>query len=211
MLKKYAIAITITISLLLLLIATMVYPGGSRFNKNSVGFQWRENYISNLFGTRAVNGAKNASQLWAILSMLFLSASFGLFFYDFSKRIASATSRNIIRYGGMGSVLFGFLAVTPYHDTMVTISDVFSLVSIFYITIFVFTSKLHVHKVLCCLFLLSLYFLTFIYYSGSFPHALASIQKINLAISITWMLSLQYFSGTDSFKPVPKKIRHKIV
>ena len=189
----------------------MVYPGGSRFDKNSAGFQWTENYISNLFGTRAVNGAINVSQPWAILSMLFLSASFGLFFYDFSKRIDSATSRNIIRYCGMGSVLFGFLAVTPYHDTMVTISDVFSLVSIFYITVFVFTSKLHVHKVLCCLFLVSLYFLTFIYYSGSFPHALAIIQKINLAISITWMLSLQYFSGTDSFKPAPKKYGHKIV
>src|SRR2546429_602853 len=73
MLKKYSVLLGIIVSISLLLIATMVYPGGSLFNKDSIGFDWSKNFISNLFGAKAVNGADNPSRVWADTGMIFLS------------------------------------------------------------------------------------------------------------------------------------------
>jgi len=57
MLKKHSVLPGIIISLSLLVIATFYYPGGSQFDKSSVGYDWKNNYISNLFGEKAINGA----------------------------------------------------------------------------------------------------------------------------------------------------------
>ena len=67
MLNKYSVLIGITISLLFMVIATRVYPGGSLFNKHSVGFDWTTNFISNLFGAQAVNGANNPARIFPAL------------------------------------------------------------------------------------------------------------------------------------------------
>lgn len=200
MLKKNLIALTILLSVSCLLIATLVYPGASEVDKSSIGFDWVSNYISNLFMAKALNGVDSSSRLWAIPGMFFLAVSFGLFYYDFSKKIISKAAKNMIRYAGISSMVFGFLAVTPYHNLMITIADVLSLVSIFYITVFVFKTKLNFHKILCCICLLDLYFLTYIYYSGTLLNILPVMQKVNFVVTIIWMLSLQYFTTTDDFK-----------
>ena len=200
MIKKYFVALTMAASMVLLVIATTVYPGGSEFDKNAVGYNWGKNYICNLFAPKAMNGADNLSMPWAIVGMWFTCISFGVFYYGFSKRIPSKSAANVIKYAGLGSAFFAFFIVTSYHDIMVTITDTLSMISMFYITVFVFKANLPFHKILCCLCLLALYFLTYIYYSRSLPHFLPAMQKISFAISITWMLCLQYFTKADSFK-----------
>ena len=75
MLKKYSILLGITTSILLLLIATLYYPGGSQFDKTAIGYDWKNNYISNLFGEKAINGADNTTRFWAVGGMMFLSVS----------------------------------------------------------------------------------------------------------------------------------------
>ena len=59
MLKKHLVLLGITIAIVLLLIATRLYPGGSLFDKNSIGFDWTKNFMSNLFGAKAMNGSDN--------------------------------------------------------------------------------------------------------------------------------------------------------
>ena len=76
MLKKNSILLGLVISILLLFIATSNYPGGSQVDKNSVGYDWKNNYISNLFGVKAVNGSANSARFWAIGGMIFFSSSF---------------------------------------------------------------------------------------------------------------------------------------
>ena len=152
MVKKYSILPGIIISTTLLVVSTRYYPGGSQYDKNSIGYDWKNNYLSNLFGEKAVNGSDNASRLWAISGMLFLCVSFALFFIEFSKKISSKGAAKIIRYFGVGAMTFAFLAVTPFHDTMITIASTLALISMFYITVFVFKSKLHFFKILCTLF-----------------------------------------------------------
>jgi hypothetical protein len=198
--KKYSIPIGIIIALSLLLVAMVVYPGGSSVDKNSMGFDWKNNYISNLFGEKAINGSPNSSRVWAIGGMFFMSIAFAIFFTGFSKRVPSKSGAWVIKYFGIAAMICTFLAVTPYHDIMVTIACTFTLVSIFYITVFVLKSKLHFFKVLSVICLLVFYMGMYIYYSGNFIRLLAVMQKLNLVIVITWMLSLQFLTDVSDFQ-----------
>jgi len=201
MLKKYSTLYGIIISLILLLIATLYYPGSSQYDKNSIGYDWGNNYLSNLFGPKAVNGTDNAAQLWAIAGMLFLCGSFALFFIDFSKKIPQKGASKMIKYCGVSAMLFAFLAVTPYHDKMITIASTLALISMFYITIFVFKSKLHLFKALCIVCLIVSYSCNYMYFTRSNVEFLPIMQKITLLITITWVLSLQYFAQKAGFQP----------
>jgi len=199
--KKYSTLIGIIIALCLLFIAMMVYPGGSRADKNSVGFDWKNNFISNLFGENAINGSPNTSRVWAIGGMFFLSIAFAIFFAGFSKRIPSKSGAWVIKYFGIAAMICTFLVVTRYHDIMVTIACTFTLVSIFYITVFVLKSKLHFFKVLSVICMLVFYIAMYIYYSGNFIQLLAILQKLDLIIVVIWMLSLQFFTSVNDFQP----------
>jgi hypothetical protein len=201
MLKRYLILIGIIIALLLLVVAAVYYPGGSQLDKNSVGYDWKNNYLSNLFSVKAVNGAANASRPWAIAGMLFLCSAFGLFFFEFSKKIPSKLSANIIRYFGIGAMLFAFLVVAPYHDIMVTISSTLALVSMFYIIIFIFKSKLHLFKVLSVVCMVALYSCNYVYFTRTGLEILPVLQKAAMLLTITWMLCLQYFTTSTDFEP----------
>jgi hypothetical protein len=205
MLRKYSILLGIVISLALLLVATRYYPGGSQHDKNSIGYDWRNNYLSNLFSETAVNGAANASRPWAIAGMLFLCASFALFFNEFPKKLSPASGPKVIRYCGVGAMLFAFLAVTPYHDEVLIPASTLALLSMFYITVSVFKSKLHALKFLSVILLLSLYAANYVYYTRTHVELLPVLQKIALLLTILWILSLQYLSAPSDF-PEKRKV-----
>ena len=200
MLRKYSILLGIIISLLLLLVATLHYPSGSQYDKNSIGYDWKNNYLSNLFDAKAVNGSESASRPWAIAGMLFLCASFALFFIEFSKKISSKGAAKVIRYCGVGAMIFTFLAVTPYHDAVIRIASTLALISMFYITVFVFKSRLHLLGMLSVVCLLASYSCNYIYFTRSYVEYLPIFQKIALAITIAWILSLQYFTSIADFQ-----------
>ena len=86
MIKKYSVLIGVTISLVFLVIAISIYPGGSMFDKNSIGFDWTKNFISNLFGAKALNGAENNSKMWAYLGMIFFLLVMQYFSLTFQKK-----------------------------------------------------------------------------------------------------------------------------
>jgi hypothetical protein len=130
------------ISVILILISVLSYPGGSLLDKNSVGFGWSKNFISNLFEAKAINGSENPGRIWAILGMGFLSVGYGVFFINMSKKISSKVWANVLRYIGFPNIFFVFLIATPYHD-LGTISIVLTLFGLFIITLFVLKSKLH--------------------------------------------------------------------
>jgi len=200
MLRKHSILLGIIISLVLLFIATLYYPGGSQHDINSIGYDWKNNYISNLLGEEAVNGADNASRFWAIPGVFFFSISSALFFIKCSKKIPDKTASKVIKYFGVGAAIFAFLTATPYHDTMVTIADTLSLVSIFYITVFTFKSKLHFSKILSVIYMLATYCSTYIYYTSSYLEVLPIMQKVTFALSIIWILWLEYFTQKEDFQ-----------
>jgi hypothetical protein len=194
--------IGIVFSTTLLVIAAINYPGGSQKNKNSVGYDWRNNYLCNLFSEKAMNGHDNPARPWAIAGMLFLCISFAIFFIGFSKKIQSKTSANLIKYCGAGSMLFAFLVITPYHDVMVTIACVLALIALFYSTVFVLLSKLFFFKILSIACMATLYASMYIYYTSTYLSLLPIMQKLSFLIAISWMLGLRYFTSPADFAQV---------
>ena len=205
MLKKHLTLIGITASLLLLFISTSYYPGGSQQDKNTIGYDMKNNYLCNLFNEKAVNGMANPSRPWAVLGMFVLCVSFAAFFIRFSKKIPSKSSAHIIKYAGISAMFFAFLVTTAYHDIMTTIGSIFYLLAIFYISVYVFMSKLFWLKILSIACLLTLYINNYIYYSGNGLDILPIMQKISLGLNLTWIMVLEYFTQAEDFVAGAKK------
>jgi hypothetical protein len=132
-----------------MIIAISIYPGGSMFDKNSVGFDWTKNFISNLFATKALNGSENSSRIWACLGMIILPFSYAIFFINMSKKLPEKNAGNSIKYGSVANILFMFLIVTPLHDLMLNISISLFWTCLVVITVFIFKSGLNLFKFLC--------------------------------------------------------------
>ena len=191
--------ICVVISVILIVIATRLYPGGSLPDKNSVGFDWSKNFISNLFGAKAMNGVDNPSRIWAIIGVAFHSLGFGLFFINMSKKIPSKHAATVLMLVGIANILFNFLIVTPLHDIVVTIGSTFSLIGLFYITVFILKTKLHLFKIFCIISLLTFYYTLFLYGSGNWG-LLAIMQKVSFILSMLLIIGLEYFTKQEDFK-----------
>jgi len=201
MVKRYLVLIGVIISMSLLTTATFVYPGGSFFDKESSGFDWTTNFISNLFLAKALNGLENPSKIWADTGMIVLSVSFAVFFINFSKKIPLKSAANIIKYLGTGSMFLFFLIVTSLHDLMVTVSSTMILISFFYITVFILKSKLKMFKFSSIFCLLLLYYSLYLYGTGKWDW-LPIIQKITFFSFILLILGLEYFTNSKDFEEI---------
>ncbi|WP_020569465.1 hypothetical protein [Neolewinella persica] len=205
MIKKYSTLIGVVIGTLLLIIATLYYPGGTYENVNSVGYDWANNYISNLLRPLAVNGVENTARPLAIFGVLFLTASFGLFFVNFSNRIKIRSASLVIKYLGILATILGLITVVPsMHDLMVTMSSMLTLLIFFYITVMVVKSKLNWMKVMSIIFLLTFYFGTYMYFTRSFLEYMPIMQKIIFLMKIIWILSLEYLTRKEDFQYIIK-------
>ena len=205
MIKKYSILIGLFIGILLLTLATFYYPGGTYENTNSEGYDWANNYISNLLRPLAVNGEGNTARPIAILGVLFLTASFGLFFVDFSTRIKIRSAAFVIKYLGILATVFGFITVVPsMHDLMVMMSSILTLLIFFYITMIVLKSKLNFMKIMSILFLLTFYFGAYMYFTRSLTEYLPIMQKIIFLMKVVWVLSLQYLTQKEDLQYITK-------
>lgn len=199
MLSKPLSPASLFVGLVLIVIATILYPGGSNINPNSVGFSWQHNFISNLFDEKALNGQMNGGRYWAMAGMLFISIGYGLFFYSFSKRLPSASAAKVVKYVGLLGVISTFLISTPLHDIMVSVSSTLVLLCLFYITVFVYKSKLHFFKIACTAHMLLFYATMFFYGAGIFIPYLAIIQKLLFAATILVVLGLHFFTKKEDF------------
>lgn len=201
MIKKYSVLICIGISVILMVIATLSYPGGSLLDKNSTGFDWSKNFISNLFAAKAINGSENSSRIWAIIGMAFYSVGYGIFFINMSKKIVSKHAATVLKLVGAANILFCFLIITPLHDKMVTISSSLFLLGVFYITVFILKTRLHLFKFSCIICLMTFYFTLYLYGFGNWG-LLAIMQKISFICSMLLVLGLEYFTRQEDFKQI---------
>jgi hypothetical protein len=192
------------ISVILIVISALAYPGGSLLDKNSVGFGWSKNFISNLFEAKAINGSENPGRIWAILGMAFQSVGYGVFFINMSKKISLSVWVNVLKYIGFANFLFTFLIATPYHD-LGTISIVLTLFGLFIITFFVLKTKLHLLK-----FCLLTYYCFFFLYGFGYLELAFIMQKVYSISSILLVLGLEYFTKYEDFAHI-KSVEQKKV
>lgn len=198
--KNHSVLIFLFISVSLMIWATTLYPGGSITDKNSIGFDWTKNFFSNLFQEKAINGSQNPSRIWAMIGMAFHSVGYGIFFINMSKKMFNKHASLVLRIVGFAEIIFNFLIATPLHDSMVTISSTLSLLGLFYITVFILKTKLHLLKIACFFCLLVFYFSLYLYGAGDWG-LLAIMQKVSVILSILLILSLEYFTKREDFQP----------
>ena len=197
MIKKYAVLICLITSVICLVIAAFEYPGGSLPDKNSIGFGWSKNFISNLFEPYAINGAENHGRIWAIIGMAFHSVGYGIFFINMSKKISSGRWANILKYIGIANIIFIFLIATPLHDVGV-ISIILTLIGLFTITAFILKTKLHLLKFCCIVCLLTYYCFFFLFGFGYMDWSFI-MQKVYIVSSMLLVLGLEYFTRYEDF------------
>ena len=197
MIKKYAVLICLITSVIFLVIAAFEYPGGSLPDKNSIGFGWSKNFISNLFEPYAINGAENPGRIWAIIGMAFHSVGYGIFFINMSKKISSGRWANILKYIGIANIIFIFLIATPLHDVGV-ISIILTLIGLFTITAFILKTKLHLLKFCCIVCLLTYYCFFFLFGFGYMDWSFI-MQKVYIVSSMLLVLGLEYFTRYEDF------------
>ncbi|MEQ8578618.1 MAG: hypothetical protein RIC57_05760 [Balneola sp.] len=205
MIKKYSILVGVMVGTLLLIISTIYYPGGNSENVNSEGYDWVNNYISNLLRPLAVNGEENTARPIAIFGILLLTASFGFFFVNFARKIKIRSASLVIKYLGLLATTFGFVTVIPsMHDIMVTLSSILTLLIFFYITVIVIKSKLTMMKIMSIVFLLTFYFGAYMYFSRFQLEFMPVMQKIIFVMKIAWVLSLEYLTRKEDFEHIIK-------
>jgi hypothetical protein len=137
MIKKKSVLIGVVISTALIMIAIWLYPGGSRFNQYSVGFEWSRSFMSNLFGAKALNGADNPSRFWAYAGMIILPITYAIFFINMAKKIPDKNAAFILKYGGISNIFFyvfngDILARYHAHHINQCVLDVFNYYLCFY-------------------------------------------------------------------------------
>lgn len=197
MIKKYSVLICLLMSVILLIIASLYYPGGSLLDKNSTGFSWSKNYISNLFAAKALNGAANTGRIWAVIGMAFNSVGYGIFFINMSTKITSKTWAVILKGIGAANIIFIFLIATPLHD-LGTVSIILTLIGLFTITVFILQSKLHWLKV-CCVLCLLTYYCFFFFFGLGYLELSAIMQKVYIISSMLLVVAVEYFTEYSDF------------
>lgn len=207
MIKKYSVLICLLASVILIAIATFAYPGGSLPDKNSIGFDWSKNYLSNLFATKAINGSENPGRIWAVMGMAFNSVGYGIFFINMSKKISSRRWATILKVIGAANIILIFLIATPLHDVGV-ISIILTLLGLFVITGFIIKSKLHFLK-FCCIICLLTYYCFFSFFGLGYLGLSVIMQKVYIICSMLLVLGLEYFTKNEDFKQI-KSGRQKI-
>lgn len=208
MINNYSVGICLVISVILIVIAAQIYPGGSLFDKNSIGFGWSKNFLSNLFASTAINGSENPGRIWALIGMAFHAIGYGIFFMNMSKKIPSKKGAKILKYIGGANLLFIFLIATPLHDIGV-ISILLTLIGLFTITLFIFKSKLHLLKCCCISCLLTFYCFFFLFGFGYLGSAII-MQKVYNICAMLLVIGLEYFTKYEDFinsRPEEPKIQ----
>lgn len=200
MMKKYLVLICLVTSVILIAIASYFYPGGSLIDKNSIGFQWSKNFLSNLFTRKAINGSANPGWIWALIGMAFHSVGYGIFFINMSKKIPSKQWASILKYIGAANIIFIFLIATPLHD-LGTISIILTLLGLFTVTIFLLQSKLHLLKV-CCIICLLTYYSFFTLYGFGYLGLTVIMQKVYIICSMLLVVGLEYFTKYEDFTQI---------
>lgn len=200
MIKKYSVLICLVTSVILIVIATFGYPGGSLPDKNSIGFDWSKNFISNLFAPKAINGSENPGRIWAIIGMAFHSVGYGIFFINMSKKISPRRWANILKFTGAANIIFIFLIATPLHD-LGTISIILTLAGLFTITVFILMSKLHLLK-FCCIICLLTYYGFFSVFGLGYLGLSVVMQKVYIISSMLLVLGLEYFTKYEDFNQI---------
>lgn len=198
--QKNIVLIGIVLSVLCLIAASLRYPGGSPKDSRSVGFQWTENYISDMLDYKAVNGEDNTVRPLAVTGVLLMGLSTGLAFVRFARKTGVKKYSLVIRYGGLLMIFMTALGAIPaMHDVSVSLNIILNLLVFFYVMVVLLRSPFPVFKALSVVFLASFYGASYMFGTKTGLEYMPLVQKVTHVIQIVWILGLEYFTREEDF------------
>ena len=167
------------LSFLCVALAVKLYPGEYDFNRD---------YISTL-----LRGNSGPGRLPACIGVVLYCLSLAAIFERLGRTTDFSKYSMIIRIGGIGSMVYDALAITPLHDLVVTISLAFFIVAVLPLlwTLYVGRHLKLLFAGIGCLILL--FASATMYYTGLFGALLPWSQKVLFALNAGWLVALDWY------------------
>ena len=177
------------IFLVLYIIATLLYPGGSQVDKNSIGFSWINNYWCNLLNENAVNGQFNPAKPVALTGMFVLCLTLTFFWFIFPKQINVGKFLKLIIQisGALAMTVAFFLFTSINHDLIINLATSFGAFAT--VGTFIVLYKNNWRR----LFFFGLFNIllvalnNYVYYNKNLIIYLPIVQKITFVIFLLWI------------------------
>lgn len=177
------------IFLLLYIIATLLYPGGSQVDKNSIGFSWINNYWCNLLNKNAINGQFNPAKPVALTGMFILCLTLTFFWFIFSKLVNVGKFLKLVIpiSGALAMIVAFFLFTGINHDIITNLASSFGAIAT--VGIFIGLYKNNWRR----LFFFGLFNIlmvalnNYVYYNKDLIVYLPLVQKITFAAFLLWI------------------------
>ncbi|MGN7783525.1 hypothetical protein ACTJIJ_03325 [Niabella sp. 22666] len=177
---------------LLYFIATLLYPGGSQFDKNAVGFSWRHNYWCNLLNEYAINGNPNPAKPVAISGMLVLCVTLALFWFLFPGHINVGKRLQLLIQvsGAIAMAIAFFLFWDINHDLVINLASFFGLIATIGTFIGLYKAKWYGLFVFGLFNVVLVGLNNYFYYTDELIIYLPVIQKISFAAFLLWLCGI---------------------
>lgn len=181
----------ISVFAVLYFIASFSYPGGSQFEKDSIGFSWFHNYWCNLLNPIAINGKINHARPIAMMAHIVLCISIWYFFWSVVPCLLSGTQKLYLQIVSSISCFISLLLMTNLnHNIVANMGAFLSVISL------IITMKGLWHHHLIAYFYTGLinFFIvavnTILYYHHEMIYYLPFVQKISFAYFLIWVCGI---------------------
>jgi hypothetical protein len=169
-------------SFALFAMAALFYPGG---------YDWTHDFISTLFAPSTSAGAANKARYIAVLAMVVFCVSVAVLFKLVSRRARGRVLEKTLEIGGIGSMVYAFLVVTPMHDLLIGIALLFfvpAMLAALRLVSLEGRRALFWSGLMCLGLLLAS---ATMYYGNLLWRLLPLAQKASIAACVGWLLTLQ--------------------
>ena len=164
-------------------LAAARYPGG---------YDWLNQTVSSLFQPLSLAGEINSARPLAVLAVLVFCVSIAWVFHHISKRGRSRFHQSTIQIGGIGSMVYAFLTVTPMHDVLVGVALLFfvtAMAAVFHM-LFLERSFWMLGAGIVCI--AGTLWNATMYYVGVLSGFLPAVQKLSLVLWVGWLFLLYF-------------------
>lgn len=186
---------------MLYFVASLLYPGGSPVDKNSIGFSWINNYWCNLLYEKAINGQPNPAKPFAITGMFVLCLALSFFWFLFPRYINVSKKLNLLIpvSGTLSMAVAFFLFTNINHDFIINLASTFGLIATAGAFIGLYKTKWFTLLAFGLLNILLVGLNNYVYYTKGLIVYLPVVQKISFATFLIWIccIDLSFYHSKE--------------
>ena len=177
------------IFIVLYVAATLLYPGGSQVDKNSVGFSWINNYWCNLLNEIAINGQPNPAKPVAMTGMFVLCLTLSFFWFLFPRHLNLGRKLKLaIQISGILAMTIAFFLFTNInHDLVINLAAIFGVIATIGTFIGLYKTKWFGLFAFGFLNIILVGLNNYVYYTKGLIIYLPIVQKITFATFLIWV------------------------